>query len=210
MDPDPMGAFVQNEISMALVPGGTVGVPAVLLAAYNDHPYPGGPGLGVSYSHDGGATWNPLQLPYPLNPGGTAYVDMFDPTATADDNGDLYVAHISTDYDWTNGPESGLYVHKSTDGGVNWAPPVTIAYDGKPTGPTGSTDSAYRFNDRCQMIADTDPASPYYNYLYITWIKDRGWNMASPLSDIYFSYLQMVVVAIQAATISLKKTCRSL
>ena len=46
------------------------GIPAVLLAAYNDHPYPGGPGLGVSYSHDGGANWIPLQLQYPFNPYG--------------------------------------------------------------------------------------------------------------------------------------------
>jgi hypothetical protein len=185
IDPDPTGSFVQNEISMALVPSGTVGIPAVLLAAYNDDPYPGGPGLGVSYSTDGGGTWTPLQLPYPLNPGGTPYLDMFDPTATADGNGDLYVAHISTDYDWINGPESGLYVHKSTDGGVTWGAPVTIAYDAKPV---GSPDPNYRFNDRCQMIADVDPASPYYNNIYITWIKDRGWNVGSPLSDIYFSY----------------------
>ncbi|MCB2219526.1 MAG: S8 family serine peptidase [Bacteroidetes bacterium] len=184
IDPDPGGNFVQNEISMALVPGTTAGIPAVLLAAYNDTPYPGGPGLGVSYSHDGGATWNPLQLPYPVNPGGTAYADMFDPTATADGNGNLYVAHISTDYDWTNGPESGLFVHKSTDGGITWNPPVTVAYDGKPT---VSPDPNYRFNDRCQMTADITPASPFYNNLYLVEIKDRGWNMPQPLSDIYFS-----------------------
>ena len=79
------------------------------LAAYNDHPYPGGPGLGVSYSNDGGTTWNPLQLPYPPDPyGGGNFLDAFDPTATADALGNLYVAHISTDYDWTNGPASGL------------------------------------------------------------------------------------------------------
>jgi len=180
LDPDPSHSLVQNEISMAIVPGS----PPVLLAAYNDHPYPGGPGLGVSYSHDGGATWTPLQLPYPLNPLGIPYADMFDPTATADANGDLYVAHISTDYDWTNGPESGLYVHKSTDGGITWGAPVQIAYNGKPS---GSPDPNYRFNDRCQMTADINPTSPYYNNIYIVEIKDRGWNMPQPYGDIYFS-----------------------
>ena len=184
VDPDPNHSFVQNEISMALIPGINPGVPAVLLAAYNDHPYPGGPGLGVSYSNDGGTTWNPLQLPYPLNPGGIQYVDMFDPTATADGSGNLYVAHISTDYDWANGPESGLYVHKSTDGGISWNAPVTIAYDGKPS---GSPDPNYRFNDRCQMTCDVHPTSPYYNNLYIVEIKDRGWNNPLLQSDIYFS-----------------------
>ncbi len=184
MDPDPNHSLVQNEISMALVPGNTVGVPAVLLAAYNDHPYPGGPGLGVSLSTDGGATWIPQQLPYPSNPLGIAYADMFDPTATADANGNIYVAHISSDYDWTNGPESGLYVHKSNDGGVSWYTPVTIAYDGKPS---GSPDPNYRFNDRCQITCDLNPNSPNYNNLYIVWIKDRGWNNPLLESDIYFS-----------------------
>ena len=184
IDPDPADQFVQNEISMALVPGNTPGVPATLIAAYNDHPYGGGPGLGVSYSNDGGATWTPLQFTYPLDPLGIPYLDAFDPAATADGSGNVYVAHISTDFDWVNGPESGLYICKSTNGGVNWASPVQISYDGKPT---ASPDPNYRFNDRCQIIADIHTASPYYNYLYAVWIKDRGWNMAVPMSDIYFS-----------------------
>ena len=183
IDPDPNHAFVQNEISMAitsaLVPGTTN-----LLAAYNDTPYPGGPGLGVSYSNNGGLTWTPLQLPYPSNPLGIQYLDMFDPSATADGNGNFYVAHISTDYDWANGPESGLYVHKSVDGGITWNAPVQIAYNGKPT---GSPDPNYRFNDRCQMTCDINTTSPYHNNLYIVEIKDRGWNMPLPYSDIYFS-----------------------
>ncbi len=184
IDPDPLMTFVQNEISMAIVPSPTGGSPTALLAAYNDHPYSGGPGLGVSYSHDGGITWTPLQLPYPLNPLGIPFADAFDPTATADGSGNLYAAHISTDYDWTNGPESGFYIHKSTDGGMTWNPPVQIAYDGKPI---GSPDPNYRLNDRCQIICDVNPLSPYYNHLYAVWIKDRGWNMPLPYGDIYFS-----------------------
>jgi hypothetical protein len=185
IDPDPGHAYVQNEISMALIPGTQPGKPSILLAAYNDDPYPGGPGLGVSYSNDGGTIWNPLQLPYPPDPyGGGNFLDAFDPTATADANGNLYVAHISTDYNWSTGPASGLFVHKSTDGGVTWNAPVAIATDGPPS---GSPDPNYRFNDRCQMTADVNPASPFYNNLYIVEIKDRGWNMPQPYGDIYFS-----------------------
>jgi hypothetical protein len=184
MDPDPMMAFVQNEISMAIVPSPTGGLPTVLLSAYNDHPYPGGPGLGVSYSHDAGTTWVPQQLQYPKNPLGISYADAFDPAATADGLGNLFVAHISTDHDWTNGPESGLYVHKSIDGGITWQAPVQIAYDAKPA---GSPDPNYRFNDRCQITCDLNPGSPFYNHLYAVWIKDRGWNMSLPYSDVYFS-----------------------
>ena len=87
VDPDPNGLYTQNEISMALLPGVQPGIPAVLLAAYNDEPYPGGPGLGIAYSFDGGATWNNTHLTYPPDPyGGGNFVDQFDPTATADAN----------------------------------------------------------------------------------------------------------------------------
>ncbi|MBK7171628.1 MAG: exo-alpha-sialidase [Bacteroidales bacterium] len=184
VDPDPMDSFVQNEISMAIVPGNVPGIPSALVAAYNDEPYPGGPGLGVSHSFDGGATWTAQQLPYPLNPAGTPYLDAFDPAATADGNGNVYVAHISTDYDWTNGQESGFYIHKSTDGGVNWTGPYLISYDSKPV---SNPDTNYRFNDRCQIVADINPSSPYYNTIYAVWIKDRGWQNPVPESDIYFS-----------------------
>jgi len=183
MDPDPTGTFVQNEISMEWAPvRGTD--PPIILAAYNDHPYPGGPGLGVSYSTDDGTTWSNLQLPYPPNPYGAGnFVDAFDPTVTIDGHGDLYVAHISTDYNWGTGPASGLFVHKSSDRGVTWQAPVAIATDGPPP----ANPSLYRFNDRCQMTADINSASPYYNNLYIVEIKDRGWTQPLPYSDIYFS-----------------------
>lgn len=185
MDPDPAGSYVQNEVSMALVPGTIPGIPSVLLAAYNDNPYPGGPGLGISNSTDGGATWIAQQLAYPPDPfSGGNFVDMFDPSATADANGDLYVAHISSDYNWSTGPASGLFVHKSIDGGMTWNPPVSVSLDAPAV---ASPDPNYRFNDRCQIIADMNPASPHFNFLYVVWIKDRGWNMPSPLSDIYTS-----------------------
>jgi len=185
VDPDPNGLYTQNEISMALVPGLQPGIPTVLLAAYNDEPYPGGPGLGIATSNDGGATWSNTHLTYPPDPyGGGTFLDQFDPTATADANGNLIVGHISTDYDWINGPASGLYVEISSDGGVTWSGPIAVATDGPPV---GNPDPNYRFNDRCQITCDINPSSPYFNYLYIVEIKDRGWNNPLLQSDIYFS-----------------------
>lgn len=180
MDPDPALTFTQNEISMTYEPN-----QGHIIAAYNDNPYPGSPGIGVSFSPDNGQTWIAQQLPIPANPYAAGpFLDAFDPTITSDDLGNSFVAHISTDYNWTTGPASGLYVHRSSDGGATWSAPVTV--DTQPNA-SGTPDPNFRFNDRCQIRADINPASPYYNNVYLTWIQDRGWNMSTPMSDIYVS-----------------------
>ena len=180
VDPDPGLDFVQNEISMDIEP-----LSGNLVLAYNDNPYPNGPGIGVSYSADQGQSWISQQLSIPVSSiSGIQLVDAFDPTITSDASGNTFVAQISTDFNWGTGPVNGLYVHKSTDGGVNWNTPIAIDEE---AAPTSSNDPNYRFNDRCQIIADKDPLSPYFNNIYIAWIKDRGWNQPNPDSDIYMS-----------------------
>ena len=180
MDPDPGLSYTQNEISMAVVAGS-----GNLIAAYNDQPYPGGPGIGVSFSLDQGISWNPSQLTVPNNPfSGVPFLDAFDPSVACDMAGNVFVAHISTDFNWATGPVSGLFVHHSANGGLTWNPPVTV--DANP-GAIGSPDPNYRFNDRCQIRIDRNPSSPFFNNIYIAWLKDRGWNMPMPNSDIYVS-----------------------
>ena len=180
MDPDAGLSYTQNEISMTIEQAS-----GNIISAYNDTPYAGGPGIGISYSTNNGVTWNPQQLILPMNSiAGVPMVDAFDPSVTSDGVGNTFVAHISTDNNWATGPISGLFVHKSTDGGVSWGTPVTVDIE---AGATGSPDPSYRFNDRCQISVDRNPTSPYYNYIYVTWIKDRGWNAALPYSDVYIS-----------------------
>jgi hypothetical protein len=189
VDPDP--AADQNEISLTLVPGTVPGQPQVLLAAYNDEPYFPGNGVGVSYSTDGGATWSNAQLPFPTSLiSGLQLADAFDPTVTADTQGNLFVGHISTDGAFPG--VSGLYVRRSTDGGLTWSAEVEISGDPASGGPF--PDPAYRFNDRCQITADRFSASQYTDNVYIAWIRDRGWYTCStpppsgsPGADIWFS-----------------------
>jgi hypothetical protein len=115
----------------------------------------------------------------------------FDPTITADANGNTYAGFIADGATTMGGwPDSGLYVCKSTNGGKNWGSPVQVSYD-SPSLPV-PPDPNYRFNDRCQIIADTfRGTSSDVNNVYITWIKDRGWYVndgnTRPLGDIYFS-----------------------
>ena len=177
MDPDPGTSSTQNEISMVYQRASHT-----LVAAYNDDPFPGGSGIGVSTSPNKGQTWTSQQLAMPMSAySGVNLLDAFDPTAACDDSGSVFVAHIATDYNWGSGPESGLYLHKSPDGGMTWLPPVTVDHD---SNASTSPDPGYRFNDRCQMAVDLTQGSPYHNYIYLAWIKDRGWNMAQPYSDI--------------------------
>ncbi len=185
VDVDPLGTLNQNEISLTLIPGNTPGQPQLLLAAYNDQPFAGGPGIGVSYSTDGGANWVNGQLPYPAHSSGALLVEAFDPTATVDTQGNVFVAHIATDANWASGPSSGLYVHKSVNGGASWQTPVAVAENGTAAAPQ---DPNYRLNDRCQMTADRFIGSSYTDNIYVAWVEDRGWNMFQPYSDVYFAY----------------------
>ena len=196
---------VQNEIDLTLIPGQA----GYLAMAYNDDPNGGTP-LGIAYSSDFGVNWNTTQLTMPSSPlapplpppvpplgwlPGIQMGRMFDPTITADANGNLYAAGIAADgqnplANPLGGGDSGLYAFKSTDFGVSWSAPVQISYDLPTTVPIG-TDPNYRFNDRCRIQADISSSSVYQNNVYVTWIKDRGLQQNTginrPLGDIYFA-----------------------
>ncbi|MHC4984682.1 MAG: sialidase family protein [Planctomycetota bacterium] len=189
---DPGQFTIQNEVSMAVVPGGAPGVPALLLAAYNDNP--GGTGIGVSHSVDGGATWNASQLAFPISSisGGTL-TNVFDPTATADALGNVYVGFVAND--GAGGGVNGLYVTHGAlqfDGTILWSTPAEVEAD--PASATGGwppANPAYRFNDRDQITYDASA-----NRVHIVWIKDRGLYDQSdpgnppgfaPPSDIFYS-----------------------
>jgi len=177
---DPSGSSCQNEISMTLVP-----IHQTIVAAYNDNPFPGGFGLGVAVSQNDGQSWMTSNLPYSINPfSGIPFIDAFDPSVTADNYGDVYVAYIATDYNWSGGPVSGLYVVKSADGGLSWSAPLAISVDNTAS---GLGDVTYRFNDRCQIRCDRHTGSAFQYAIYASWIKDRGWYVSQPYSDVYFS-----------------------
>ena len=59
-----------------------------------------------------------------------------------------------------------VVVSISTDGGVNWATPVVV-YEGH----GADKDPTQVFNDKDWMVADTNPASPNYGRVYLTWSR---------------------------------------
>ena len=159
----------QNETALAR----NWNLPGNLLMVYNDNPWPGGPGLGYSYSFDDGKTWTDGQFTVP-----TGLLQYHDPMAACDLTGRLYAGGCANN-NAVNGA-SGLYVYSSTDGGLTWSGPVVVSFDGPQPPPQPAT-----LNDRGHLIVDTHPASPYVNHAHVTWIKDVG--AVGPFSDTWFS-----------------------
>jgi hypothetical protein len=159
----------QNETALAL----NWSLPGNLLMAYNDDPWPGGPGLGYSYSLDNGKTWADGHLALPFG-----MVQYHDPMAAADLLGRLYAGGCANN-NVVNG-SSGLYVYSSTDGGATWSAPAVVSFDGPQPPPQPAT-----LNDRGHLVVDTHPTSPFVNHVHLTWMKDVG--SVGPFGDTWFS-----------------------
>lgn len=156
---DPPG-LVTNETSLTLNPM----MPGNLVMAYNDQPYFGGPGPGISFSMDGGVTWTDRQLVYPA-----MMNTAFDPSITADSAGFLYAAFICTDN--MAGGASGLFYWRSQDGGNTWW--MT---------PSAADAGVGRLRDKPHIHVDDRPGSAWFDRLYFAYIIDAP---PGPFSDIY-------------------------
>lgn len=183
-DPAPP-TIIQNETSITIVPSAVAGQPTLIGVAYNDDPL-GTTGLGVSLSTDFGVNWGTTQLPMPTDQvTGANMPNAFDPAIGADTQGRLFTAQISGS---PSGGSSGLYVHSYDPNTTTWSgAPSTVSYDGILV---AGQEANYRFNDKCHLAVDLDPSSlsSYQDRVYVTWIKDRGYQQASPWSDIYFAW----------------------
>jgi hypothetical protein len=74
--------------------------------------------VAVGYSFDGGVTWNDFLMVEPH------YTRQSDPGLTVDRFGNFYMVVLS--YTGNTSEENGLFVQKSTDGGVTWGGSVEV------------------------------------------------------------------------------------
>ncbi|MFB3907011.1 MAG: FlgD immunoglobulin-like domain containing protein [Candidatus Eisenbacteria bacterium] len=116
-------------------------------------------------SFDGGAGWTEGDLP--------DLVDLGDPSIVFDADGYAYYAFIGL-FD-----HSGIFVNRSTDGGLTWMPnatPVVEHQGGEP------------FEDKSWPVADWTN-SPTRNNLYVSWTRFTRYGSADPAdsSTILFS-----------------------
>lgn len=107
--------------------------------------------VGVGYSFDGGLTWTDHLIDGPGQ-----YSLHSDPGLTFDRFGNIYACILS--YHDTSSP-NGLFVLKSSDGGMSWGQPVA-AVDGVPG----------VFEDK-QLIACDRTAGPHDGNLYVSWAR---------------------------------------
>lgn len=115
----------------------------------------------VSATSDGGQTWRE-SIP-PLAP----YQFSGDPALAWAATGTLYLASIA-DHEgdgFGNFTGPSVVVWRSGDGGATWTDPVTVAAGSGSVGSSGPI----LFNDKEFIAADTGPASPFRNRVYVSW-----------------------------------------
>ena len=112
---------------------------------------------------DGGATWSTGNMSV-LNKKrtGSDPVTAFDPKHGT-------VIHTSLNYGFLKDGESthgDVVASISTDGGLNWKTPVVVYH-----GNGADNDPTQVFNDKDWVASDTNPSSPYYGRVYVTWSR---------------------------------------
>lgn len=105
-------------------------------------------------SFDGGQTWSSVsELPHTLDGYSSA-----DPSLDFDQNGNIFVCYI--DFTGTTPPVTGgVYICKSTDGGLSWGLPTEVI--------NTNYDGTKWPIDRPWMVIDRS-TGPYRGYIYIT------------------------------------------
>ena len=121
--------------------------------------------IGVRVSYDGGDNWQDATLPTPPEwdeYSGDIIVEragMTDPAGAFDDFGNAFMVGEPIRYRDLIGGEIdtiGMYIYKSTDGGLHWSDPIPLR--------VGDKD-----DDKSWIACDNNPASPHYGNVYIAW-----------------------------------------
>ncbi len=108
------------------------------------------------HTFDGGVTWNEGDLPDPW--------DLGDPSITFDRLGNAFYCYIGQ---WGH---SGIFVNRSTDGGVTWMPAGT---------PVIEHQSSVPFEDKSYPVCDWT-SGPHQDNLYVSWTQFTNYGSPNP------------------------------
>jgi hypothetical protein len=124
---------------------------------------------------DGGRTWSTGNMSHrDPNITGSDPITVIDPKHKT-------AVHFSLNYHVSSGipaVNGDVVASLSTNGGLTWQVPVVV----------GHGRGAALFNDKDGAIVDTNPASPYYGRIYVTWTGFGGNAKVSLRSPILRSY----------------------
>ena len=121
--------------------------------------------IGVRVSYDGGDNWQDATLPLLeewTEFDGDIIIEgpgMTDPAGAFDDFGNAFMVGEPIRYKDRFGniiDTIGMYVYKSTDGGLHWSAPTPLHVDDLR-------------DDKSWIACDNNPASPYYGHVYVAW-----------------------------------------
>jgi len=160
----------QNEVSVAVNPSNARN----MLIGANDARGPGANGqewwCGAYATFDAGLHWSMGLLPQQA--GLANYTAAGDPSVGFDHRGNAFFTCLGFVRQTSN---STIVNAKSTDGGLTFQPPVTVA-----AGALGAP-----FHDKPYMAIDNSPLSPYRGNVYVSWTNFS--DLAGGTSPIYFS-----------------------
>jgi hypothetical protein len=148
--------YAQQEPSIAVNPTN----PLNIVASAKDERRASSPGTATKEvweyaSFDGGQTWTNVHAPIT----GTHAIRQSDPVNIFRDDGVAYACYLG--YNDTGGySDTGIFVSRSTDGGLTWRDPVVAV------GEAGGYST-----DKQWFAVDNNPASPYYHRMYLTWTE---------------------------------------
>jgi hypothetical protein len=186
------GSGVQQNPSIAVDPAN----PDHIVVAYMDNTLvnTGYAGIGVAVSTDGGSTWQHTSIPLPsgFNQGAAT------PTVQFDGRGNVFVEFMAATFLGPNKPaltfpnntqvsdgfesNNGIFVSRSSDGGLTWGLPVAVVshtFTGTPgtLGTTGPAGTEVPFEIDPDFAVDTYKTlpnglpNPLYGDLYVAWVR---------------------------------------
>jgi hypothetical protein len=188
------GAGAQQDPSIAVDPANSNHI----VVAYMDNTLVdtgyAGVGVGVAVSTDGGLTWQHSSVPLPsgFNQGAA------DPTVQFDGQGNVFIEFMAATFLGSEKPDltypentqvpdgfesnNGIFVSRSSDGGLSWGQPVAVVshtFTGTPgtLGTTGPAGTEVPFELSPDFAVDTDKTlpsgqpNPRYGDLYVAWVR---------------------------------------
>ncbi|MEZ4723794.1 MAG: T9SS type A sorting domain-containing protein [Candidatus Kapaibacterium sp.] len=144
------GQPTQNESSIAVNPNN----PNIVISSAVD--YRDNSSSWVYVSIDGGRTWENKNLGK-----ANGWRSSNDPSVMFDKDGTGYLVHGA--FPANGSGENGVYLNKSTDGGITWSDHIAVIEHKLPD------DPLTYFEDKYYIEVDNSDESPYRGHLYIPW-----------------------------------------